>query len=148
MHDIPSDLVVKRGELYRARKNRDCLQGTASLDTPKASLPTPVRNTGRCKWLFKEAFFYEETQSLQGIAVPRCYEFYHAPGNTYYICLVSQNYRPCSLLLTSATCCTIGRACSHYNEMNHIIQFNYYIDSAFKFLKRELGYGNWHTKIR
>lgn len=39
VHDIPSDVVVKRGELYyRARKNRDCLQGTASLDAPKASL--------------------------------------------------------------------------------------------------------------
>lgn len=83
-HDLPTNLVLKLGEcIGHGRSGIVFKVKPAGLpsDAPNATLPPLVAKFGRqhySKWLLREAFFYEEMQSLQGVVVPWCYGFYSA----------------------------------------------------------------------
>lgn len=83
-HDLPANVVLKLGECIGHGRSGIVFKvepvGLAS-DTPNANLPPLVAKIGRQhynKWLLREAYFYEEMKSLQGVAVPWCYGLYRA----------------------------------------------------------------------
>lgn len=83
-HDLPSNLVLKLGECIAVGRSGIVFHvepvGLPS-SVPGATLPPLVAKIGRqyySKWLLREAWFYEEMQSLQGVVVPWYYGIYSA----------------------------------------------------------------------
>lgn len=99
-HDLPSNLTIKLGECIGhgrsglvfkvqvepvapvAPVETSSPSGSSRISTPSTTaLPALVAKIGRQhfnKWLLREAWFYEEMQSLQGLVIPRCYGLYSA----------------------------------------------------------------------
>lgn len=100
LHDLPPNLTINLGEcighgrsglIFKvqvepvapiAPVEPSSPSGSSGISTPSTTaLPALVAKIGRQhfnKWLLREAWFYEEMQSLQGLVIPRCYGLYSA----------------------------------------------------------------------
>lgn len=83
-HDLPKTLNIKIGDCIGHGRSGYVFKvepvGLAP-DVPDAKLPplvAKVARSGYNNWLLRETWFYEEMQSLQGIAIPWCYGLYCA----------------------------------------------------------------------
>lgn len=101
-HDLPPNLTIKLGEcighgrsglIFKVQvepvsqgpsaSSPSGSSGSSGISTPSTMVRPPplVAKIGRQhfnKWLLREAWFYEEMQSLQGVVIPRCYGLYSA----------------------------------------------------------------------
>lgn len=91
-HDLPPNLNIKLGDCIGHGRSGITFKVEPvglSSSTSSTVLPPLVAKIGRQhfnKWLLREAWFYEEMQSVQGVVIPWCYGLYSAripPGHAF-----------------------------------------------------------------